>query len=251
MTHKVNIKEYWEKILVLLLGGVILTLSFLVLGNMIRNWKTYEWGVFVLQIVIFIVLFPLGIAVILSPFGNRKFVSNFIKLILYPIAILVELGEKLTSLILAYYVLLILISFPLALWLIIQSFEIVVPVSEGAVFYTIFTLALIIFTLFSNRIARRLANWSLNKDQYQKLDELLKPSAIRVSIYGLMTLAYFLSRIEMFSGITLFKSGLWIVFNQVVVEVLLTYVAFDSLKSAWNDDRKTSPKQKYNPGGEL
>jgi hypothetical protein len=53
-----------------------------------------------------------------------------------------------------------------------------------------------------------------------------------------MTLIYILSNIEKFSGIILFNVNLWIILKNVAVEILLTYVAFDSFLVAWKDHKK-------------
>lgn len=195
-----NSNEFRTKMLVLLMGFVILATFILLFWDIIYKWKIYASYAFILQIPIFIVLFFLGIAVILTPFGNHKLVGNFIKAILFPVGIFVRGGEFITPFILAYLVLVTLISIPVLFWLSLKSIGILMRIDEKVVLYIILTLTLIIFTFYSDKIARWIAGWTYNKNKFSKLKILLKPSLTRISVYALMTLVYFISNIEDFSG---------------------------------------------------
>jgi hypothetical protein len=133
------IKESRTKILLFLLGVVIFIPSILLLLTIIRNWKMGGRYDIVFQIVVFIFFFSLGIAMILSPWKSQEFVSKFIKVIMFPIGLLVVLGKIIITLILAYLVLAFLIAIPIAIWLPLQSSGIAKPVNENVIIYTILT----------------------------------------------------------------------------------------------------------------
>jgi hypothetical protein len=53
-----------------------------------------------------------------------------------------------------------------------------------------------------------------------------------------MAAAYIFANFERFTGLTLITWSGWIVYKDVLVEVLLTYVAVDSVIVAWRDHKE-------------
>jgi len=77
--------------------------------------------------------------------------------------------------------------------------------------------------------------WQLDKFKYPHPIRLLKPSLLRLYLYTVMAAAYLTATVENLAGVQLIACPSWAAYKTVVLEVLLTYVAIDSVLVAWRD----------------
>ncbi|HYP38837.1 MAG TPA: hypothetical protein VEX13_00615 [Chloroflexia bacterium] len=103
------------------------------------------------------------------------------------------------------------------------------------------------FTL-TKEIQVKFDKWSISIGNYDKLLNLLDPKLVSLYIYAILALTYMIFNIERFAGLTLFSSNkqdlisVWQVYRDVVLEVLLTYVAIDAALDKWLDWRSKASR---------
>jgi hypothetical protein len=129
------------------------------------------------------------------------------------------------------------ILIPMYAWSLLVSDQLVVPPMDRVVLYLVLVLSSFLLSNFTDQIVRLgLVTWrSTVGSGYSESGQLARASTIRVFTYGLMLLAYVMANIERFGHVSLVHWEFWLDYKSVLLEVLLTYVALDSLKVAWQD----------------
>jgi hypothetical protein len=133
---------------------------------------------------------------------------------------------------------------PLLVWSALQRIGLITPVAREASLYTCLVVALLAFTYLGDRMARFVVlKWLQLKADYSKLFELLSPVLVRVYVYVAMATLYIAANIERFSEKTITTFSWWASYKEVLVEVLLTYVALDAAFITWKEFRGSSRKK--------
>lgn len=238
-----QIKIPWLKIFFFFFGILIIVATAIYMQEIVQGWNSSIWYENISSVVVLTFLLSLGVAFLLFPFSHVETIKNIIKVALLPTAGIIKIGYIYTFIFIPYISLAILILIPLAIWFALKSLN-VIPfialIDDRAPLYVVLIAALTIFTFRGRQIAEQMLGWSQPKVDYSRLYSLLKPSLVRVYVYFLMVALYTISNLEDFSTIQVITSSWWITLKKVIVEVLLTYVALDSLLVAWQDHKDVS-----------
>jgi hypothetical protein len=237
-TSSGNVRRERLSVVVLVAGGLIsLLISLLLLRDVALSWEEMSWLDRLMASPLVLSFFGVSIAMLLSPLRRVKVFGFIIKLALWPLEI--------TGILYHYYVfatvpILVLILVPLVAW---SAFRAVgwIPVgAEQTLMYSLLIGWAFVFTAWGRRITELVLVKGMRED-YSRLLSLLEPSLVRVYIYAIMAVTYIFANVEKFLNTTLTSFQFWATYKEVLVEVLLTYVAVDSLMVAWREHKdKTS-----------
>lgn len=102
--------------------------------------------------------------------------------------------------------------------------------------YLAYSMAAIILGYWSKTLGRLGVKWLAHKpdkplpESESKVRLLLaEPHVVRTALYFVMAIAYILSNVERFAGLTLFPWPWWAVYKDVLLEVLVTFVTIDAV----------------------
>ncbi len=200
---------------------------------LVQNWSRFTWLESVLNLVMAITVVIGFLLTILKFFEDRPWAARARAILKLPIAGMLWLF----ALLVPYLVLIGFLTVILVAWWLLLSNQILPPFNENASQFVVLALTALAFTQLGERACRLVIRWTGAPWRFDWLFHLLQPSIARVYIYALLALAYAAAKLEGFSEMALIHWSWWQGFKEVVVEMLLTYVAFDAAFTAWRDHR--------------
>ena len=181
-------------------------------------------------------MFSLGVSValLLLPLARIKPVRFIIRFALW----VVETIEIFTRTYVSVYVpIFVLIALPSALWGVSQRLGWIPAGTEQGILYVLLVVWSVVFT-YGGRSKVKIYFVVADRERYSTLFALLEPRMVRVYVYAIMAVTYILANVEKSSNITLPPLPFWTTYKEVLVEVLLTYVAIDSVLDEWRESKE-------------
>lgn len=211
----------------LLSGLLVLSVSVTEVATLAGNLATRAflgscWGIVGL----------VGLLMILYPVRRAKLISPVVALLLCLLRLISCLGAGYEFVAAPLITFGILVVVPMILWSLLAGPGLTTAIGERAFLYA--TLS-IVSSVFMYRGAYLTACWFRRWDPDADLSKLLaalSPRWVRVYIYSIFALMYFIRNIEDFAGLSLLTNRGWLLYRDVTVEVLLTLVAVDAAMSA-------------------
>ncbi|HYF78498.1 MAG TPA: hypothetical protein VD973_15275 [Symbiobacteriaceae bacterium] len=230
-------RTIWRKVLALLLGLFVLWFMLTVLVAVFRNLTTVPWFFTLLIGLIAPGGLMVGIALVLSPWNDIPIVRRVSEAVTAPIPWVIRRLEAVQILNWAVALFMLFYVIPIIGWRALELIGWAPVVSEKAYTYFSLVLASIVFTHWGGAITSKTTS-KHRREQFPEVLALLRPKNIRVVVYGLMALAYVAANLEKFSGFWITNAAIWSNYKDVLVEVLLSYTAIDSVLGAWKERKE-------------
>lgn len=228
----------WLAIFMVVFGVAFLAISILMLKSLLANQAVSLLEKLVLGTV-WTSIAGVSIAAVLYPLREVRPFNLLIQISLFPMMAIAIVGNYYNFIAAPILALLSVLMIPLFAWSVLDSLQITQSLSDRGSMYFIASLASFAFANWGGKYTRFVIHgWLRQKRTYSKLFLLLRPSLLRFYTYGAMAAAYIFANFERFTGLTLITWSGWIVYKDVLVEVLLTYVAVDSVIVAWRDHKE-------------
>jgi hypothetical protein len=230
-----KIKFPWKNLVIVIAGGLITAGSFLLVRNTLLHWKNSDLFYRYFAVFAYALGVCVGITLILFPVSKNKIVGIFLQVIWFPFVLLVRISRLYNIIAFPYIAFSGIVTFLLIFLGIFSSLHILPKISDKASLYFTFSFTFLLFTFWGRDITRFLINLLKVDVDKDRLYSLLQPAKVRIFVYGLMAVSYILANLEKFAAITIIPLAGWSVYKDVIVEILLTYVAIDSLIETWKD----------------
>lgn len=219
-----------EDAVVAMLGLVSLSVSLVYLRMLVRSWATSGWVGLALEGLVWLCIVGVSIAMILYPIRHIKVVNPIIQFAVWPLKLAAIAGYYYTFIAAPVITLGLVMFTPIFVWSALQVLGVVPQVAERASLYLALVATSLVFAYWGDRLtAFVILRWLQRKEDYSKLFAALRPQLVRLYIYAMMAMAYLAANVEKFSGATFTSAHWWVAYKDVLVEVLLTFVAIDSV----------------------
>ena len=231
-------RERWAAIILVLGGLILLVVLTLLVRGLVSRWQVSDWPSLCLEGIVLLCILGISIAMILYPLRHIGVFNLIIRVALWPLRVTVVVGHYYMLAAAPFIALVLIVAIPVLVWFVLHTIGLI-PLLEGASYITL-TVSSVAFTLWGENITRFITpKYLRRKKDFSKLFSLMRPNLLRAYTYGIMALAYILANIEKFSNATLLRAPWWTTYKEVLVEILLTYVAVDSVLVAWRDHQES------------
>lgn len=229
-------RERWATAVLFIGGIVFLVVWVFLICDLISRWQTSDWLNLLVQGIVALCMIGVSVAMILHPLRRVKPINSIIRIAAWPLTLVAILGHYYTFIAVPFLTLGLVFAVPWLIWSALYTIGLIPRVLEAASMYVILCVSPIAFTIRGEHITRFIIlKWLRSRGDFSKLFLLMKPNLVRVYTYGAMAVAYIVANIEKLSRETLFHAQWWVTYKDILVEMLLTYVAVDSVLVAWQD----------------
>ncbi len=122
--------------------------------------------------------------------------------------------------------------------LLLQVSGLINPITYQASLYMVFLITVFLDVYVGWRITAFFLMLVNKQWDYRPLLRHLKPSAMRGYLLGILGVAYIVSTIERFGHISLVQMPAWVVYKDVLVEVLISFAGIEAGIEAWRNRDK-------------
>lgn len=236
-------REAWITIFLLVFGLASLATSVFQFWTTVAHWHATPFFDLIFLGLIWLAIAGASTAAVLYPVRDRRVFRTIIQVALWPLKAMVAVGYSYTFIAIPILSLAILVFLPLLVWSLLHTAGFLLPATEQASLYLILVATSIGFVQWGGKVAYFLiVRWLHHQQDFSRLYLLLRPPLVRVYTYLVMAGTYILANVEKFAGLTITTATWWVSYKDVLVEVLLTYVAIDSVIVAWRDYRGKTNK---------
>jgi hypothetical protein len=232
-------RERWVTFAVVVAGLVLMPLWVLLLRSAVQRWDSSTWFTASVEVATAASALCVCVALALYPLRGLKVVHALTGLLLLPLTILATLGRYYTFVAAPFLAFSFLLAIPSLVWAILRRAGLIASSWDAASLYAMLSFSTVAFTIWGQRMTRFvIQDWLRRREDFSRLFLLMRPSLVRVYTYAILAIGYVLANVENLTGLELVPVDLWPAQKQILMEVLLTYVALDSLLVAWRDHRQ-------------
>ncbi len=201
------------------------------------SWLASDWFNLAAMGILWVCLTGLAIGLVLHPLGRVPILKWIVWVCFLPLFLV----NHVAPLVALVYTLVFLIAIPFAVTRMLKNLGILPDCAESPFLYLALLLLSFVYTYWGGRITEFVVcRWWKIRQDCSRLRELLRVDLVRIYVLATLAFVFTAANLEKLSGTILTSAIWWEVYKEIILAVLLTYVAFDRAMVAWIDSRKAT-----------
>lgn len=235
-----RITVLWHRAALSLVGVSICIVS---VAFLIRLWQgkmTFDLFTNILLTISLVFILSIGSTLFLFVFPDKPIIRRISQFTLFPAQLIDRSGYYYNVLITPIYAFLFTLTMPFIVWVIVLYIWQDLQILSSVVFYTVFTVFLVLFVYLGRFMSVGLLKFQLigRQEDYPAVAyRLLQREKLRLLAYIVLAVLYVWFNIENFAGLVFIQWSIWLIYREVILEVLLTFSILDYILERIAPDR--------------